>query len=177
MRIALASVFVVFAVAACGSGTPAEIDVGPPPDGFATSPPAGASGVCATQQWWTRGDSESSAMRPGYDCIDCHRSRDEGPVRDVMGTVFFGVDDEDDCRGIPAAQIDILDVDGNLVFSTTTNAAGNFLESGAMPDPYTARVVYEGRTREMLTPQTEGSCNRCHTAEGAEGAPGRILLP
>ena len=185
MRVALslAAGVVVAALGACGpgplGGTPAEIDVGAPPGGYATTPPFGAAGSpCATQQWWTRGDSESSAMRPGYDCVDCHRARDEGPVNDVMGTVFFGLDDEDDCRGIPDAVIEILDGDGNVVFSTTTNAGGNFRESdGAMPNPYLARVVYEGRTREMVGAQTEGSCNRCHTAGGAEGAPGRIQLP
>jgi hypothetical protein len=154
-------------------------DIGGPPNGYSPVPPASAPGDrCSTNQWWFLGDRESSTMRPGYDCVACHRARHEGPIQDVMGTVFFGVDDEDDCRGIPGVQIDILDADGNLAFSTTSNSAGNFRASNAaMPSPYFARVTYEGRTREMATSQTEGSCNSCHTQDGAEDAPGRIMLP
>ncbi|MDP2339646.1 MAG: carboxypeptidase-like regulatory domain-containing protein [Deltaproteobacteria bacterium] len=163
-----------------GEGEPRVLpDIGEPPSGYSTTPPADAPGErCSTQQWWFRGDRESAAMRPGYDCVDCHRARRDGPIDDVMGTVFFGVDDEDDCRGIPGVRVDILDADGNLAFSTTTNSGGNFrASSAAMPSPYFARVSYEGRVREMATSQTDGSCNRCHTQAGIEDAPGRIMLP
>ena len=43
--------------------------------------------------------------------------------------------------------------------------------------PYRAKVVVGGRERVMLTPQTNGDCNACHTQAGAEGAPGRIIVP
>ena len=29
----------------------------------------------------------------------------------------------------------------------------------------------------MITPQTEGDCNACHTPFGTKLAPGRIVLP
>jgi predicted CXXCH cytochrome family protein len=29
----------------------------------------------------------------------------------------------------------------------------------------------------MMTPQETGDCNSCHTEQGRNGAPGRILLP
>ena len=34
-----------------------------------------------------------------------------------------------------------------------------------------------GAERQMMGEQSVGSCNSCHTAGGANGAPGRILLP
>lgn len=53
---------------------------------------------------------------------------------------------------------------------------GNFYGGTVgVPSPYTARVVVNGVvTSQMLTPQTNGDCNSCHTALGAQGAPGRI---
>ena len=33
------------------------------------------------------------------------------------------------------------------------------------------------RPREMLRKQSTGNCMTCHTAQGAQGAPGRILAP
>jgi cytochrome c553 len=159
----------------CPTGTPAEgegegerepIDVGPPPNGFDVTPPAGAAGeACSTGQWWVEGDEESSMMHPGGDCIDCHTREGEGP-RFV----------EDDCRGIPEVQVELLDLDGAVFLTLQSNAAGNFFSSAALTGntPYTARITYEGRTSEMSTPQTDGACMSCHTAEGSSG---RIVVP
>lgn len=166
-------------VVAEGEGERLPIDVGPPPSGYAATPPASADGVCSTAQWWTRGDRESQLMHPGRDCIECHAERHEGPRYTVAGTVFQNVDDEDDCRGIPAVVIDILDSGGNVAFSMTSNSVGNFHSSERLSaiGRYTARVTYDGRSAEMTTPQTDGACNHCHTAVGIEDAPGRILVP
>lgn len=175
----------------CPTGTPAEgegegegerdpIDVGPPPNGFDVTPPAGAAGeACSTSQWWVEGDEESSMMHPGGDCIDCHTREGEGPRFAVAGTVSGAADDEDDCRGIPEVQVELLDPDGTVFLTLQSNAAGNFFSSAALTGntPYTARITCEGRTSEMSTPQTDGACMSCHTAEGAEGAPGRIVVP
>ena len=43
--------------------------------------------------------------------------------------------------------------------------------------PYTAKVLFGGRVREMIERQTDGDCNGCHTEDGAKDAPGRIVLP
>ena len=178
--------------AGCGPGfgnvSTATIDVGAPPSGDDTAPPSSAAGVdCATGQWWTRGrgrplprgDSESKRMHPGRDCSDCHRQRGEGPRSTVAVTVFGALNDEDDCRGIPDVVVDILDENGAVAFSVTTNDAGNFFSRQSLSGlgAYTAPVTDEGRTAEMTTPQTDGACNHCHTAVGVEDAPGRILLP
>jgi hypothetical protein len=62
------------------------------------------------------------------------------------------------------------------------NAAGNFWHSdllgfAAIPKPYTAKVVAGGKVREMVAPQTDGDCNKCHTEAGTSSAPGRIMAP
>jgi hypothetical protein len=38
-------------------------------------------------------------------------------------------------------------------------------------------VQFKGKTRAMVAPQTNGDCNSCHTENGANKAPGRVLLP
>ncbi|MEI8259068.1 MAG: hypothetical protein WCJ30_25650, partial [Deltaproteobacteria bacterium] len=91
---------------------------------------------------------------------------------------------QDDCNAFPVGSpipstvvVEITDAMG-VVSRVTPNAAGNFaLIAFSFTLPYTARVVYMGRERRMLAPQTDGDCNTCHTQAGASGAPGRITLP
>ncbi|MBI1944250.1 MAG: hypothetical protein HYS27_01070 [Deltaproteobacteria bacterium] len=189
--IVVVTVAVLGAVAGCpsvpagegegeGEGERELPDVGPPPSGYAETPPDGAVGdACATGQWWTRGDRGSSAMHPGGNCIACHASRGEGPTFTVAGTVAGALDDEDDCRGIPGARIELIGPDGAVFLTLETNAAGNFSSNASLEGntPFTARISYDGRTREMASEQTGGACNSCHTAVGDNGAPGRIELP
>jgi hypothetical protein len=49
--------------------------------------------------------------------------------------------------------------------------------TATFPVPYTARVKANGKVNAMAAAQTNGDCNSCHTAAGAEGAPGRVLFP
>lgn len=161
-----------------GDGLP---DIGNPPPGYSTTPPAGADPeACSTDQWWGLGDQESERMHPGGNCISCHLSSGEGPAFTFAGTVMGAYDDAQDCRGIPGVLVEIVDANGDVALSLTTNAAGNFFSQvnpTSIDMPYTARVSYDGRTREMGGPQTTGNCMNCHTEAGANGAPGRILLP
>lgn len=163
-----------------GDGDPEPIDVGPPPSGYAETPPATADGVaCATGQWWTRGDRGTSLMHPGGDCIDCHEQEDEGPSFTFAGTVHLAYDDETDCRGVPDVLVELIGPDDEVFYSNETNSAGSFSTSTTLTGhtPYTARLTYAGRTRTMTTPQTDGACNSCHSAEGSNDAPGRIVVP
>ncbi len=163
-----------------GEGEPEPIDVGPPPSGYGETPPASAAGIaCSTGQWWTRGDRGTSLMHPGGDCIDCHEREDEGPTFTFAGTVHLAYDDETDCRGVPGVLVELIGPDDEVFYANQTNPAGSFSTSTSVADhvPYTARLTYAGRTRTMSTPQTEGACNACHTAEGEEDAPGRIVVP
>lgn len=80
----------------------------------------------------------------------------------------------------PGAQVSILDASGNVRLTLPVGQNGNFSlrdGRGTLANPFTAKITAGGRERSMTTPQTSGDCNSCHTADGAEGAPGRILLP
>ena len=65
----------------------------------------------------------------------------------------------------------------NRTITLTPNAAGNFYYTGAVTFPFHAKITYQGRERIMTAAQSNGNCNSCHTQNGANGAPGRILLP
>jgi mono/diheme cytochrome c family protein len=75
-----------------------------------------------------------------------------------------------------AARVVIVDA-ANQTITLTPNAAGNFFYAGAVTFPFHAKVTYQGRERIMVAAQSNGSCNACHTQNGANGAPGRITLP
>ncbi|MCC7070753.1 MAG: hypothetical protein IT383_05490 [Deltaproteobacteria bacterium] len=152
--------------------------------GFSDRVPSGVTGSCSTDQYWQFGNAESSRMHPGRACLECHQSEGEGPRRGFLGTVTQTVDDSNDCRGVGDVRVDIIDDDdGSVLATATTNSAGNFIiESStlctqASCPPYRVRLTLDGRTRDMLAPQTSGDCNACHSAAGSEGAPGRIVAP
>ena len=70
----------------------------------------------------------------------------------------------------------ITGADGKMV-TLTPNAAGNFSSEAQIKTPFQAKVTYQGRERLMLTAQTSGDCNSCHTQNGTNMAPGRITVP
>jgi hypothetical protein len=148
----------------CGSG-----DGGP--DG---GPDAGPT--CTSGSYWTFG--EGSTMRPGQDCMRCHGGGEEGLA--LAGTVFGALHDQDDCYGNRSVVVEITE-NGGRVTRLTTNSTGNFYisseEGGSVSTPYTAKVLFEGRERLMVGPQTNTSCNYCHTEAGINGAPGRVVVP
>jgi mono/diheme cytochrome c family protein len=118
-------------------------------------------------------------MHPGRACITCHSTYD-GPSFAIGGTVYSTAHEPDDCESpsTAGAQVIITDATGReLVLEV--NEAGNFRsrESDAMAMPIRAKVVYEGRERVMFGERMTGDCNACHTQNGENGAPGRILAP
>lgn len=134
--------------------------------------------VCSTKSAWTGGE-ESGLMNPGQDCIDCH-SRGEGPKFQIAGTVMGASNDDDNCNGLEGVKVEITGADGATV-TFTTNAAGNFYSGKGVPAitfPFTAKVIgTNGKEHKMVSAQSNGACNSCHTATGANGAPGRITVP
>lgn len=139
--------------------------------------------VCTSNQHWTGGDRESPNMHPGGACISCHTSGGgEGPRFTFAGTVFPSAHEPDDCNGLDGssamAQVIITDASGST-FTLNVNSVGNFsYESRTAPVmPYTAKVVSGGNERIMTAKQTTGDCNSCHTQDGANDAPGRIMAP
>jgi hypothetical protein len=147
--------------------------------GTGGSDPFAGPSVCTSKTMWSGGDRGSASMNPGKACINCHRSG-EGPSFALAGTLYPTAHEPDLCNGTngstTGAQIVITDANGKKL-TLTPNAVGNFSYQGTVATPFQASVTYMGRERRMLTAQTNGDCNSCHTTSGAMSAPGRILLP
>jgi hypothetical protein len=138
---------------------------------------------CLSGWRWTGGDHESELMQPGSDCIDCHREGyeddDDVPIFALAGTVYGALSEPTDCLGLGGVTVRITDAQGKKT-DLRTNRAGNFYieaRRARIALPFTAEVLYQGRSRAMLSPRCETSCNVCHTSSGENGAPGRILAP
>jgi mono/diheme cytochrome c family protein len=163
------------------AGTPSEVCAtdGNIPD--TPMNPYDVPATCTSNSYWTNGDDGSSNMLPGRACIACHSQPggDQGPRFLFAGTVYPSAHEPDDCNGAGDAVIEVTDADG-VVRTATALSSGNFFVDGdpaTLPTPITARVLYGGKVLPMATPVTTGDCNTCHTQEGKEGAPGRIILP
>jgi len=57
------------------------------------------------------------------------------------------------------------------------NGPGNFFREGSRAMRFSAKVVAGGNERVRIKKQTTGDCNSCHTVNGANDAPGRIMAP
>ncbi len=77
---------------------------------------------------------------------------------------------------IAGATVVITDAN-KMSYTLTPDRVGSFSSNASLALPYQAKVVKAGNERIMMTPQTVGDCNSCHTPAGANMAPGRILLP
>lgn len=146
--------------------------------GGPSNDPLMADPICTSKTNWTNGNRGSSSMNPGMACISCHKSG-EGPSFSIAGTVYPTGHEPDKCNstvGNAGARIVIIGADGKTL-TLTPNGVGNFTSNTAVKTPYQAKVTYQGRERLMLTAQTSGDCNSCHTANGTMMAPGRITVP
>lgn len=134
--------------------------------------------VCSSGDY-TRG-GESSNMDPGRTCISCHASSREGPRYELAGTVYPTAHEPDDCNGVnggtSGAQVVVIDATGAQIV-LQVNSVGNFYSREAFTAPYAAKVVKDGQERVMLSTQEDGDCNGCHSENGTNQAPGRIMLP
>jgi hypothetical protein len=138
------------------------------------SAPSGAS-VCTSNKTWTRGNRGSSSMHPGVACIACHTSG-EGPLYTVAGTLYPTAHEPDDCNGTSSATVVVTDANGNTV-QLTPNSAGNFASRASLATPLRVKVVSGSKVREMVSDAPSGDCNSCHTQDGTEQAPGRVMTP
>ena len=117
-------------------------------------------------------------MRPGGNCIVCHASG-EGPSYLVAGTVYQKYKESDDCYGVEGVKVELTDAKGKVT-TLTTNKAGNFFlraRGSSIAMPFNAKVIFKSAERKMQTPQSTGNCMNCHTSKGANGAPGRTIIP
>lgn len=139
--------------------------------------------TCTSGRTWSTG-KKGTTMNPGRACISCHEAQsDDGPIVEIGGTVYPTFHEPDLCYGVDGtagpAQVVITDAIGQT-FTLPVGPTGNFakLAGGlSVRTPFRAKVVAGGIERAMATPQTSGDCNGCHTASGANGAPGRIAAP
>jgi hypothetical protein len=175
------------------TSTPPPKDAGGPPpstDAGSTPDAAGVDAaiyntpeVCTSGMTWALGNTKSALMNPGLACDTCHvlGGSASGYEFDVAGTVYPTAHEPDLCDGTATPTIEITDAMGTL-HTLTVNSAGNFynfdyLGVGAIPTPYKVKVVSGSASRAMLTPLTTGDCNSCHTEQGAQAAPGRVMAP
>lgn len=144
-----------------GASTDASLDGGSTYDG---------GFVCTSGKMYSHGTGAD--MEPGENCLSCHKFH-------IAGTIFPTLHEPDKCDGINVSGVSVVITDSKGIVTTLMPSviSGNFHTSATFTPPYTAKVIFNGGMREMLTPQTTGACNSCHTAAGANGAPGRIQLP
>ncbi|MEW5850021.1 MAG: hypothetical protein AB2A00_14630 [Myxococcota bacterium] len=157
------------------------LPLGPDPAAL-TCPPGSLTWPDDEEEW--DGHSESE-MNPGMDCIDCHTEenvRVEGRRMTLGGTVMAGLNQRERCFGVSGLRVTITDQNGS--FTLSTNASGNFFTTRTVTPPYRAVVEdpISGNIREMVTEQTETSCNKCHTERGTSALGsarphGRIVAP
>lgn len=140
---------------------------------------------CTSGTFRDPNESEAPEMMPGHACIRCHAevnaATGEGaPVFLFAGTVYPSGHEPDNCKGPFGATIVLYDSEGRTI-NARSNSSGNFFYEAdpraIWKPPFRAKIIYNRRERWMMTPQANGDCNTCHTQNGAEGAPGRIVLP
>lgn len=157
----------------------AWIGAGTPAGTCTIDDPFAGPGRCTSGTRWSGGDDGSPLMYPGHGCVECHARMREGPLLRIAGTVYPSGHEPDSCNGmsgVDGVRVEITTGSGR-VLSLRPNAAGNFLYEDEIAFPYTARVIRDGRVREMVSSQTSGDCNVCHTSAGVMDAPGRIVAP
>jgi hypothetical protein len=143
--------------------------------------PYATPSMCSSNQTWTHGDIGSVLMHPGDACITCHRTHFNAPSFAFAGTVYPTAHEPTNCDGadgLDGDEMHVIVTDANgTVQDVLANQAGNFYSYNTIRFPITAVVTYQGRTRAMTTPASSGDCNSCHTENGDNAAPGRIMLP
>ena len=118
-------------------------------------------------------------MRPGEACIACHTQQGEGAYYTIAGTVYATPHAVNGCiTTIDYANttVEVTDANKNVIV-LQVNSVGNFYYSKNIPGPYHVRVVKGTDSMEMMKAPSSGDCNSCHTVQGTNNAPGRILSP
>lgn len=131
---------------------------------------------CTSGRYWTD-VAPSPRMRPGAPCIACHEVSPGAPRFVVAGTVFPTLHEPTDCFGASGPVVVRLTGADGLIIELPTVSTGNFFTATPIAMPIRAELLFEGRSRVMCGAQPSGDCNGCHTEEGNEGAPGRIMMP
>ena len=118
-------------------------------------------------------DGGSGTMRPGQDCLSCHKPGGE-KTWTLAGTVFPTATSATN-QGLSDATLQITDANSATV-TLTSNSVGNFYTSNALTFPVAVAITHAGNTVNMNAAPS-GACNSCHTEPPLNGAPGRINVP
>jgi hypothetical protein len=148
-------------------------------DNAGTSANYDTPSTCTSTTYYSPNGDGSSRMAPGDTCVSCHaQSGGEAPPFTLAGTVYPTAHEPTNCDGANVTGGTVVITDANGVTLTLhVNSVGNFYTTQPVATPFDAVVEYNGNTRAMVAAQTTGDCNSCHTENGANGAPGRIMLP
>lgn len=124
------------------------------------------------------GDDEFNAQHnQGKNCLECHSFTS-------AGTVFTNLHaaDYDEKSASRDYKIRLLLSNGNSIIYNKGNGYGNYKYSGDKNtiSTFTAQVIDANGTvinqsRADSHNENRLACNRCHTQQGAHGAPGRIV--
>lgn len=157
-------------VAACGDGSP-SFEVGKVD--LEALPHANAGCEEPTSAQMATGPS----MLPGRICNDCHRENGEArSIFTAAGTVYAAREGDCGDPGLEGVLVEILDLDGAVQATMTTNAAGNFFTTEAIELPMRVRLSKDDKTAVMTSAMESASCGTCHKSEPESGAPGRVYL-
>ncbi len=152
-----------------GGGCAPDAGTGDTDPDASTGPTYNGPLICSSGKAGTGGNGP--AMRPGDACSTCHGFS-------IAGTAYKTEHESEGCAGanVTGATVVITDATG-FVETIPVGTDGNFYTTDGITGPFRAKILYQGRERDMLSPQAFGSCNFCHTSNGANTAPGRIMLP
>jgi mono/diheme cytochrome c family protein len=117
-------------------------------------------------------------MRPGQNCIRCHKAGGEAASKPwtAGGTIFEDVRD-DVCSGVNGVDVVFLDEQFIEIGRVTSNDAGNFYTDMPLPPGFRVAVERGGRRITMPEAPAAGSCNACHSDNPVGNALGPIRAP
>jgi hypothetical protein len=120
-------------------------------------------------------------MHPGNACITCHANNSKAPKVTIGGTVYPTTHEPNDCNGVKGTgssiTVVVTDATGKQLSPIVVNSVGNFYSTAAVAAPFHVKVVSNGKESAMMAAPPNGDCNSCHTEQGVNNAPGRIVVP
>lgn len=123
------------------------------------------------------GDEYQTTHNQGVNCLECHNFTGGG-------TIFTTIDaaNRDSSKAAKGYGIQLLLENGTLIKYSQGNGVGNMLYAGSKSNIgyFTPQITdAQGKVvnQSSLNSHDVGrlACNRCHTQEGLNGAPGRIV--
>lgn len=121
--------------------------------------------------------SPGPEMLPGRVCQECHQEGGEAlSTFSASGTVYGTREGKCGDTGVEGVKVEILDAEGNVQVTLTTNAVGNFYTSQPITLPMRAKLSLGEKTAVMGSAMELGACAACHKGTPESGAPGRIYL-